>query len=149
MIGAIIAKILVKKGFKDFSNRNIDSFLAAWSPQAIFHYPGTAQASGTFTGQANIRAWFERMLAQYPGIDFTVKRVCVQNIFDLVGSNYVIAEWDVRLKRSDGRIFENSGTTGMNLRFGKVIEVRDFIFDLDTVNEGWRTASAELGGAEG
>ena len=84
------------------------------------------------------------MMKQYPEIDFNVKKVCVQNIFDIVGTNYVIAEWDIRVKRTDGKVFENTGVTAVNLRFGKATEVKDFIFDLDTLKEAWSTAPSEL-----
>ncbi len=144
MIGAIVAKMLIKNAFRDLSNRNIDKFLSPWSENAVFHYPGNANASGTFTGKKTIKAWFTRMLDQYPEIDFDVRRVCVQNIFDLIGSNYVIAEWNIKLKRNDGAEFENTGITTINLKFGKGIEVRDFIFDLDKVKEAWSTAPKKL-----
>jgi len=144
MIGAIFSKILIKKSFKDLSSRNIESFLSAWSSDAVFHYPGNANASGTFSGKVTIKAWFSRMLEQYPEIEFNVKNVCVQNIFDITGTNFIIVEWDIRVKRTDDKIFKNTGITTINLRYGKATEVRDFIFDLDKVKEAWSLASPEL-----
>lgn len=144
MIGAIIAKMQIRKAFEDLNTGNIDSFLSAWTPEAVFHYPGNANASGIFSGKTTIKAWFTRMMEQYPEIDFNVKKVCVQNIFDFVGTNYVIAEWDISVKRTDGKVFKNTGITAVNLRFGKATEVRDFIFDLDTVKEAWSLAPSEL-----
>ena len=84
------------------------------------------------------------MLEQYPEIEFNVKSVCVQNIFDITGTNFVIVEWDIRVKRTDEKEFENTGITTINLRYGKATEVRDFIFDLDKVKEAWSLASPEL-----
>lgn len=144
MIGAMIAKMLIKNAFRDLSNRNIDKFLSAWSEDAVFHYPGTGNAHGTFSGKPTVRAWFARMLETYPEIKFDVTNVCVRNIFDITGTNYVIAEWNIRVKRTDGRVFENKGVSTVNLRFGKANDVWDFIFDLDTVKEAWSLASPEL-----
>jgi ketosteroid isomerase-like protein len=144
MIGAIIAKRSIRKAFGNLSNRNIDEFLSAWSEDAVFHYPGTANASGTFSGKVKVRAWFSRMLEQYPEIDFDVKHVCVENIFDLTGTNYVIAHWNIRLKRTDGKEFRNTGISTVKLTARKATDVWDFIFDLDKVKEAWSLASPEL-----
>ena len=84
------------------------------------------------------------MLEQYPEIRFDVKHVCVENLFDISGTNYVIAHWDIRVKRLDGKVFNNNGVTTVELRSRKATEVWDFIFDLDTVKEAWSLASPEL-----
>ena len=114
MIGAIIAKRSIRKAFGNLSNRNLDEFLSAWSENSVFHYPGTANASGIFSGKAKIKAWFSRMLEQYPEIKFDVRSVCVENIFDLIGTNFVIARWDIRVKRTDGKEFRNAGISTVN-----------------------------------
>jgi ketosteroid isomerase-like protein len=144
MIGAIIARILIRKAFRDLNKRNLDSFLSSWSDDAVFYYPGTSIASGSFTGKTKIKAWFSRMLQQFPEIDFNVKSVCVKNIMDVTGNNFVIADWDLRIRRTDGKEFKNSGVTTVILRFGKAKEVRDFIFDLDRSKESWSLASTDL-----
>ena len=144
MIGAFVAKAAVKKALADLSNRDLDSFLDAWGEDVIFHYPGNAVASGTFRGRETVRAWFARMLQQYPEIAFTVKGVSVQNLFDLLGNNVAVAEWDIRVRRTDGEVYENTGVTVVRLRGGKAVAVRDFLFDMDTVEEAWSTAPPEL-----
>lgn len=144
MIGALVAKAALKKGLADLSNRDLDSFMDAWGEEVVFHYPGKAVVSGTFTGRATVRAWFERMLKQYPEIAFTVTGVSVQNLFDLMGNNVAVAEWDIRLTRNDGKVFENKGISVVRLRRGKAVVVRDFIFDMHKVEEAWSTAPPEL-----
>lgn len=144
MIGAVLAKRFIKNAFHNLSNRDIEKFLSAWSEDAVFHYPGTANASGTFSGKPKIKAWFARMLEQYPEIEFNVKHVCVENLFDVSGTNFVIADWDIRVRRRDGKEFENTGVTTVTLKARKAIEAWDFIFDLEKVEEAWSLAQPEL-----
>ncbi len=141
MIGSILVKILIRNAFKNLNERNIDRFLASWASNAIFHYPGNSSVSGTFSGKKEIKAWFSNILEQFIEIKFHVNKICVHNIWDVVGINFVIVHWNLIVKRTDNHYFENTGTTTVKLKFGKAIEIRDFIFDLDKVHEAWSLSS--------
>lgn len=140
MIGAIIAKSAVRRAFSHFNDRNLDAFMAAWAPDAVFHYPGNAVASGVFSGKPTVRAWFARMMEQFTSINFTLRSICVQNIFDLTGSNVVSVEWDLEIRRADGKLYQNTGVSQISLRRGKATRVTDYIFDLDKVEDAWSVA---------
>jgi hypothetical protein len=54
----------------------------------------------------------------------------VQNLFDLVGNNRVAIR-DVTTENRHGLEGTNSGTTFIDVRFGKAARVQDFIFSTD------------------
>ena len=47
MIGAVVAKYLVRKAFDALNDRDIDGFLRLWSNDAVFHFPGDVGHSST------------------------------------------------------------------------------------------------------
>ena len=137
MIGTLIAKSKIRSGFNRLSNHDIDTFLTDWAEDASFIYPGNISVSGEFSGKKAIEEWFTKFMEQFPQINFTIKHVCLQNICDMVGTNHIAVEWDVQLTNKDGKEIQNSGVTTLDLKMGKAILVRDYIFDSEKVKEGW------------
>jgi ketosteroid isomerase-like protein len=137
MIGALIAKSKVHNGFNLLNNRNVASFIANWTEDATFIYPGNISVSGEIKGKKAIEEWFGKMMAQFPQINFTVKHICVQNIFDVVGNNHIAVEWDIKLTNKDGKEIQNSGVTTLDIKMGKAVLVRDYMFNMEAVKEGW------------
>ena len=110
MIGAIIAKHKINKAFENLNNRNLDAFLDGWSDDGIFKYPGNLSVSGDIEGLPAVKKWFQNMLNQYPIIQFKIHHICVENIFDMVGTNTLIAYWSVSLTNKEGVSVQNLGT---------------------------------------
>ena len=137
MIGAIIAKRKARSGFDSLSQHDLDAFLAHWAEEATFVYPGNLSVSGEMKGKEAIREWFQRFIDQFPLSSFTLKNICVQNIFALGGTNVLAVEWDVKLNNRDGEEFNNSGVTVISLKGRKAILVRDYIFDLELAKRAW------------
>jgi ketosteroid isomerase-like protein len=96
----------------------------------VFIYPGEIYASGTFKGKTAVERWFRKFFEQFPRIHFDVQDICVRNIFALTGTNVVAVHWNIHLTNREGRVGENSGVTVITIEGGKVILVKDFIFDL-------------------
>ena len=137
MIGTLIAKSKIRSGFNSLGNHDIDTFLKDWAENATFIYPGNISVSGEYQGKKAIEDWFKKFMAQFPIINFTIKHLCLQNIFDMIGTNHIAVEWDVILTNKDGKEIQNSGVTTLDLKMGKAILVRDYIFNLEKVKEGW------------
>ena len=137
MIGAIVAKQQVNQAFSLLNQKRLDSFLSGWSDDALFHYPGQLTVSGTFAGREAIHSWFNVFFEQFSHIHFQLKHICVENLFDVVGNNNVIAYWDVALTNTQGLAVANTGTNLIKIRGRKVIEVRDFFFHQERLAQGW------------
>jgi len=102
MIGAMIAKQKISSAFDALNNRDFEAFLAGWRDDCTFTYPGNLPVSGKMEGKPAIEKWFKKFLDQFPKIKFTLKNVCVDNVFDFMGTNTVAAHWDLNLTNKDG-----------------------------------------------
>lgn len=138
MLGVLITKIKVRQGFRQFSNHELEKFLANWRDDAYLVYPGDVPASGRMEGKPAIEKWFRNFFEQFTYINFTVNNVCVDNIFDLTGTNAVAVYWDFEGTNRDGYSVKNNGFTMLSLKFGKVTSARDFFFNTGTeFRMGW------------
>ena len=130
MIGAIIARMAADKAFRALSNHDLAGFMSAWRDDGVLIYPGEMWASGTFTGKPAVEEWCRKFFEQYPKIQFGVQQICVKNIFAMSGTNVIAVHWNIYLTNRNGRISQNSGVSVISLKGGKVIQVKDFVFDL-------------------
>ncbi len=141
MIGALIVKKKVFSAFDALNRRDISVYLSGWRNDCVFIYPGNIPVSGTMEGKNVIMSWFQNFMGQFPKIKFTVRNICVKNIFDVVGTNVVMAHWDIDLTNRDGNVVHNSGVSIINVKFGKACSVTDYIFDTgDKFRSAWGAA---------
>ena len=141
MIGSLIVKKKVSAAFEALNRRDFSTFLSGWTDDAVFVYPGDLSVSGETKGKAAIENWFQRFLDQFPSIKFTLKNVCVENIFDFLGTNTAAVEWDIDLTNRDGKEIQNSGMTIINIEKGKAVWVKDYIFNTgQKFKEAWGEA---------
>jgi len=144
MIGAIIAKQKMSSAFDALNNRDLKAFLAAWRDDCTFIYPGDLPISGKMEGKPAIEKWFKSFLDQFPKIKFILKNVCVDNVFDFMGTNTVAAHWDIEYTNKDGKEIQNSGVSIINIKFGKVELVTDYYFDTgDKFKAAWGITETE------
>ena len=138
MIGAIIARMAADKAFRALSNHDLAGFMSAWRDDGVLIYPGEMWASGTFTGKPAVEEWCRKFFEQYPKIQFGVQQICVKNIFAMSGTNVIAVHWNINLTNRNDRIGQNSGVSVISLKGGKVIQVKDFGFDLgENIRLNW------------
>ena len=137
MIGALIAKKKTASAYKSLNSRDINSFLASWHDESTWIYPGDISASGEFKGKKSIEVWFRKYMDQFTNVKITPKSICVQNIFDLVGTNVVAVIWDEEVTNRDGDTYQFNGVTVINLRFGKAIHAHDYVFNTEELRKAW------------
>ena len=130
MIGALVARKAIAGAFDAMNRHELQKFMSAWREDGVFIYPGDIPESGTFQGKSAVEGWFRRFFEQFPRITFNIQDLCVRNIFDLSGSNVIAVHWNIELTNRKGRVGENSGVTVINIERGRVILVKDYIFDL-------------------
>jgi ketosteroid isomerase-like protein len=137
MIGALIAKRKVRAAFSYFNNRDIPRFLASWDEHAVFIYPGDVSASGIVTGKIDIESWFTHLMDAGPSVHFTLKSIAVENILDVVGTNVMCAEWENAVTNREGKKMVICGVSMIKLKRGKIIQVRDYIFNPEKLPLAW------------
>jgi ketosteroid isomerase-like protein len=143
MIGAMIAKQKMSSAYDALNNRDCETFLAAWRDDCTFIYPGVLPISGKMEGKPAIEKWFKNFMDQFPKIKYIMKNVCVENIFDFMGTNTVSVEWDSEYTNKDGETFQNSGVTVVKIKFGKAEFVTDYYFDSDQLKAAWGVTETE------
>ncbi len=137
MLGALIAKQKVRSAFSYFNDRNMEKFLSLWSENATFTYPGNLSVSGTKVGKIAITDWFNNLMDAGPSVRFSLKSICVDNIFDIVGTNVVTAEWDNFTTNRNGIDYLVKGVSIIKIKMGKITEACDYIFDLESLPTVW------------
>jgi ketosteroid isomerase-like protein len=141
MIGALVAKKAIAGAFEAMNRHDLPKFMSAWRDDGVFIYPGEIYASGTFRGKAAVEGWFRKFFEQFPRIHFDLQDICVRNIFAFTGTNVIAVHWNIHLTNREGRVGENSGVTVITVKGGKVVHVKDFIFDLgENFKRNWSAA---------
>lgn len=130
MIGALVAKKAIANAFDALNRHDLTKFMSAWRDDGVFIYPGEIPASGTFQGKSAVEGWFRKFFDQFPRIQFDVQDICVRNIFAFTGTNVVAVHWNIQLTNRNGRAGQNSGVSVISIKGGRVVHVKDFIFDL-------------------
>jgi ketosteroid isomerase-like protein len=138
MIGAIIARKAIKSAFDALNRHDLSGFMSGWREDGVFIYPGDILEGGSFNGKMAVESWFRGFFEQYPKIHFSIHDICVKNIFAFSGTNTISVHWNVYLTNRNGREGQNSGVTVINIVGGRVIHVKDFIFDLgENFRQNW------------
>jgi len=130
MIGALIARKAIAGSFNALNRHDLTKFMSAWRDDGVFIYPGEISASGTYRGRNAVEGWFRNFFDQFPKIQFDIQDICVRNIFAFGGTNVVTVHWNIQLTNREGRVGQNSGVTVISIKGGRVIQVKDYIFDL-------------------
>lgn len=82
----------------------------------------------------------ERWWDHFPSTRFTLDAIAVHNILALGSTNCLLAEWRLDETDREGRRFRLSGVTRLRAERGRLVLVRDYIFDHDAVAEAWKGA---------
>jgi ketosteroid isomerase-like protein len=129
MIGAILARRQARALYARLNAHDLEGFMSGFANDAVFDFPGPTDISGHHVGKAAVRTFFQTMLDDYPEIRFTVRHVAVENIFSVTGTNTLLIEWDLDYTNRAGRTIHDSGVTSMSARGGKIVRLRDYLFD--------------------
>jgi ketosteroid isomerase-like protein len=141
MIGTLMAKRAIAGAYDAMNRHDLSRFMAGWRDDGVFIYPGDIPESGTFQGKAAVEAWFRRFFEQFPEIQFEIQDMYARNAFDFVGNNVVAVHWNLRLTNRQGRAGENSGVSVVSIQGGKVVAVKDLLFDTgDEFRRNWGAA---------
>jgi len=119
VFGVTLVQRKVRSAFDSLNKRDVKAFLSNWAEDAVFVYPSAVSVGGKIEGKDAIEKWFQGLMEQFPKLKFTVKNVCVQNMFAFSGANVVAAEWDIAITNRHGKDLQNSGVTVITTRGGK------------------------------
>ena len=137
MIGAVIAKRMARSGFDTLNKRDLAKSMTGWAEDGTWTFPGNLPISGETKGKKAVEAAFSKWMERFPKINFTIKEIFVSNIFALGATNNIAVEWDIEEADREGKEFHNSGVTIIRVKGGKVVAIKEYIFDADALEEAW------------
>jgi len=138
MIGAAILKIVMGSGTNVMNERDVEKILEHWRDDAVMIYPGDTIVSGRTEGKEALRKFFSNFMTQFPKMEFSIDETYIRNMFALGFSNTVASEFSVKYTNKHGETFENKGVTVIEVKGGKVKQIRDYYFDVEKLNKAWR-----------
>jgi uncharacterized protein len=142
MLGALLARHAGREAFDAMNRMEVDALLEDWADDAVFEYPGRSTLAGRFEGKEAIRDWFVQRFARLQRVHYTLVHVSVAELFALGGTNTLLVEWLLTEERPDGTVSHLSGVTSAHLHAGKVVQVRDYVFEQDLLEATWGTSAA-------
>jgi ketosteroid isomerase-like protein len=137
MIGAIILKVALRGAMDDLNKRRKDKIIASYADDAVITYPGKMSVSGTRKGKAAVQEFFDRYFDQFPEEQCIARESYIKNILALGMSNTIAMHFEKRVTNKQGRVYDNSGITVLKIRGGKVVQMQDFYFDVEKLQEMW------------
>jgi ketosteroid isomerase-like protein len=137
MLGAVLAKRAVARGFAAIDRRDLDTILGMSHEDSIFEFPGRTVMGGRFQGREEIGAWYQRWFDRMPQIHFTLRHVSVDRIFALGATNAVHVEWDLDETDREGHAYHLTGVTAMEVEGGKVRRSKEYVFEQDLLASIW------------
>ena len=137
MLGAVLAKREVVKGFERIGRHDLDGVVEAFHDDAVLEFPGDTVMSGRFEGKEEIRAWFTRWFDQMKEVSFRPQHIAVENIFAMGPTNSVLIEWEVDERNQQGTPYHLTGVTAFDIVGGKIQRAKEYIFDQDVLAEAW------------
>ena len=130
MIGALVVRRMWKDKMEQaFNTRDVDALMEAVAQDAVFEFGGTSGLSGRYEGKAEIRRFFARAFARYLAIHCRIGRVALARPYAFGASNTVMSEMHFEISTDEGTLAVVDLVNVSELRHGKVVRARDYLFD--------------------
>jgi len=118
----------------DLNHRRNDKIVANYADDGVIIYSGKFLMSSAQKGKSAINESFDKHFNQFTK-DCEPRETYIENIFARRQTDSIAIRFHTKRTNKAGMIFENTGMT--RLKGGTVVEVRDFYFDVDTLQKMW------------
>ncbi len=137
MIGGLLAKQTVRRGFAALNLGDVDGVMALFADDAVLEFPGGSALAGRYEGAQAIRHFFVERRARVDRLHYTLTHVAVTETLTLGTSNTVLVEWVLAETMADGQAHHVSGVTSLHLHGGKVVRAREYVYEPDVLERAW------------
>jgi ketosteroid isomerase-like protein len=131
--GAVILKLALRGAMDDLDDRSKDKIVANNAEDAVLIYPGRFSMSGTRKGKEAVKEFFDKCFPQFTEERCVARETYIKNIFALGLTNTIAIRFHTRRTNKAGMVFEDTSITALKIKGGKVVELQDFYFDVDTL----------------
>jgi ketosteroid isomerase-like protein len=114
-------RLIARRAFRQLSDGDLDVFMKAFAPDAVFCFEGRHALGGELHGTDMIRALAERQRRLFPHVRIEPQAVVVGG---WPWNTILVTRFTVRAPLPDGSTYANDGMQFARIRWGKVVEER-------------------------
>jgi ketosteroid isomerase-like protein len=133
-----VVERLLRASFDNLNRGDYDAVLRHCVEDVEHVFPGNTALGGTQHRRESVRQWFARLFTIFPRFEFIVRNVAVRG---WPWHSVAVVEWTNTATPLDGLPYENAGILVVELRWGKVTSIREYL-DTDKVTEVCRRLAA-------
>lgn len=130
MIGALLLRLGSARGWRAFNRRDLDYFERYVADDIVYETAGRSPLGGRFVGKAAWREANQRWMDSLASFRFTVRHEGLTHPYALGLTNTVLTEYELMQTTKDGRAFRTRGIDVSEMRRGKIVAERNYLFDL-------------------
>jgi ketosteroid isomerase-like protein len=131
MIGAILTRIGNRRAWKAMNRRDLDYFDRYVADEVVYDVAGRPPLGGRFVGKAAWRGANQRWMDSLESFKFRVIHEALTNPFALGFTNTILTEYEVIETARDGRTLRMRGIDVSEMKRGKLVAERNYMFDLE------------------
>ncbi len=123
---------MARRLFRAFEERDATTINELISEDAVWHFPGK---HGALAGDHTGREAIVRFLVSVPTLTSGTFHI---DLLDVTASDErVVALFTGSGKRPDGRVLNNPTALRIEIQDGRIVELWEFVWDLEHVEEFW------------
>jgi ketosteroid isomerase-like protein len=135
MIGAILARMGARHGWSRLRALDVDFFIRQLADDVVLECPGRTRLSGRFVGRHAVADWYRRYFDRLASLDHHLVHLTLDRPYAVGLTNTVVTEYEEVATLSDGRTLRGRAVDVTELRRGKVVASRTYIYDLHAFEE--------------
>lgn len=137
MIGALITRARLPRIFAAMRRKDWQAVCRDASEDAVFEFPGESAISGRHEGRQAIEAFWRRVLDRMQTFNIRPKRIALAHPYAFGATNTAFVEWVVDEVTRDGITIHLEGVAVIEIRRGKLVFARDYMFDPSPLDRVW------------
>lgn len=151
MIGAILMKAGARQGWTRIQQLDAEYFIRQLAEDVVLECPGRTDLSGRFAGREAVAAWYRRYFSRLRALDDHVIHLAVEHCYAVGLTNTIVTEYEESATLADGTTLDGRAVDVTEVRGGKVVASRTYIFDLHAFETafGGAVEPTEVGSSTG
>jgi ketosteroid isomerase-like protein len=137
MIGAVLTRARLSRLFASMRRKDWQAVCRDISDDGVFEFPGRSTMSGRHEGRPAIEAFWRRDFDRMQSFNIRPKRIALAHPYAFGATNTALVEWVADEVTRDGITAHLEGVAVIEIRRGKMIFARDYVFDPSLLEPIW------------
>lgn len=129
VIGALLTMKRIPEFFAAVSRKDLVAVGRDLEEDMSFEFPGGSTIAGRYDGRDAFLGFWERLFERYETFSLRPRRIALVRPYTVGLTNTALVEWEADAVTRDGLTAHANGVTVVDLRRGKLVRARDYIFD--------------------